>query len=172
MRAPIFVRPLAADERARLRAGLRSKQAFTARRCQILLASADGARPASIARQLHCASATVRNAIHAFAREGLRSLTEKSHKPQAAEPALGPDRTDALKDLLHRSPRTLGKPTGLWTLDLLAEVCHARGWTPRRLTTEGIRLALKRLGIGWKRAKRWLTSPDPEYARKKDAATA
>src|SRR5215204_5194674 len=149
MRAPIFVRTLAADERDQLRAGLRSKQAFTARRCQILLASADGARPSRIARQLHCASATVRNAIHAFAREGLRSLAEKSHKPHSAEPALGPDHADALKDLLHHSPRTLGKPTGLWTLDLLAEVCHAKGWTPRQLTTEGIRLTLQRLGIGW-----------------------
>jgi hypothetical protein len=28
-----------------------------------------------------------------------------------------------------------------------------------------------RLGVGWKRAKRWLTSPDPDYARKKVAAT-
>jgi hypothetical protein len=26
--------------------------------------------------------------------------------------------------------------------------------------------------VGWKRAKRWLTSPDPDYARKKVAATA
>ena len=33
------------------------------------------------------------------------------------------------------------------------------------------RLALKRLGVGWKRAKHWLTSPDPEYARKKKCAT-
>jgi hypothetical protein len=23
-----------------------------------------------------------------------------------------------------------------------------------------------RLGVGWKRAKRWLTSPDPAYAQK------
>jgi hypothetical protein len=29
-----------------------------------------------------------------------------------------------------------------------------------------------RLEVGWKRAKRWLTSPDPAYPRKKAAATA
>jgi hypothetical protein len=26
---------------------------------------------------------------------------------------------------------------------------------------------LARLGVRWKRAKRWIESPDPEYARKK-----
>jgi hypothetical protein len=26
---------------------------------------------------------------------------------------------------------------------------------------------LARLGVRWERAKRWITSPDPEYARKK-----
>jgi hypothetical protein len=40
------------------------------------------------------------------------------------------------------------------------------------LSQETIRRALKRLEVGWKRAKRWLTSPDPAYARKKVAAIA
>jgi hypothetical protein len=40
------------------------------------------------------------------------------------------------------------------------------------LSDETIRRALARLEVGWKRAKRWLTSPDPDYARKKVAATA
>jgi len=40
------------------------------------------------------------------------------------------------------------------------------------LSEETIRRALSRLGVGWKRAKRWLTSPDPAYIRKKAAATA
>src|SRR5262249_3376546 len=70
-------------------------------------------------------------------------------------------------DLLHRSPRDLGKPTSLWTLALVAQVCHERGWTARVLSAEAIRLLLKRLGISWKRAKDWITSPDPAYAAKK-----
>jgi hypothetical protein len=35
------------------------------------------------------------------------------------------------------------------------------------MSGESIRRALKRLGVGWKRAKDWITSPDPAYARKK-----
>src|SRR5206468_5897624 len=86
MKPPLFVRPLTDPERAALRAGLRSPDAFTLRRCQILLASADGLRPARIAERLSCASQSARNAIRAFHAEGLDCLTEKSHRPKSARP--------------------------------------------------------------------------------------
>ena len=54
-----------------------------------------------------------------------------------------------------------------WTLALLAEVCHEQGLASRHLSLEGMREVLKRLGIRWKRAKRWLVSPDPLYELKK-----
>jgi hypothetical protein len=60
----------------------------------------------------------------------------------------------------------------LWTLDLAAEVSFAQGLTDHLVTGEAIRMTLLRLGIGWKRAKHWITSPDPAYARKKADATA
>jgi len=172
MKPPIFVRALTAGERQQLRAGLRSPDAFTVRRSQALLASADGLRPPHIARNLGCAVGTVHHAIHAFTRDGLACLRPKSSRPHSARASLDETRADALRELLHQSPRLFGKPTSLWTLRLVAEVCHARGWTPRQLTREAIRVALKRLGIRWQRAKHWITSPDPAYARKKRPATA
>lgn len=36
-----------------------------------------------------------------------------------------------------------------------------------QVSIETIRLALKRLGVGWQRAKHWITSPDPDYRRRK-----
>jgi hypothetical protein len=54
---------------------------------------------------------------------------------------------------------------------LLAEVAHAEGLSASVLSIETIRQALLRLEVGWKRAKRWLTSPDPAYAQKNAAAT-
>lgn len=171
MNLPLFVRPLTASERQQLQAGLRSPDAFTVRRCQILMASDNGLRPSQIARNLACARGTVRNAIHAFHEEGHGCLHEKSSRPHSARPALDDRHGDALRDLLHRSPRLLGKSTSLWTLDLLAEVCHERGWTPRLYTGEAVRLTLKWLGIRWRRAKHWITSPDPGYARKKTRVT-
>jgi transposase len=172
MKPRIFVPTLTADQRQQLQQGLRAADAFTVRRCQILLASADGGVPSALARHLRCSARTVRNAVHAFAREGLACLREKSSRPLTARPFLGERHAEPLKDLLHHSPRLVGLPTSLWTLDLVAAVCHGKGWTPRQLTGEAIRVALKRLGIHWRRAKHWITSPDPAYARKKNNATA
>ena len=172
MKPRIFVPALTAAQRQQLQQGLRAADAFTVRRCQILLASADGAAPTALAGHLRCSARTVRNAVHAFAREGLACLQEKSSRPLTARPFLDGRHTEPLKDLLHHSPRRVGKPTSLWTLDLVAEVCHGKGWTPRQLTGEAIRVALKRLGIRWRRAKHWITSPDPAYARKKKRVTA
>ena len=47
-----------------------------------------------------------------------------------------------------------------------------QGLTPTRVSGETIRATLERLGIRWQRAKQWLRSPDPAYARKKGGATA
>src|SRR5262249_56794762 len=76
-----------------------------------------------------------------------------------------------LGGLLHQSPRTFGKPTSRWTLALAAEVSFAEGLTPRLVSDEAIRVALRRLRVSWKRAKHWITSPDPAYARKKKGPT-
>src|SRR5438552_12955306 len=114
MKPPTFVRTLTAAERQQLQAGLRSADAFTVRRCQILLASAKGQRAPAIARNLACAVGTVHNALRAFAREGLGCLQEKSSRPHSAHAFLDERFTDALQDLLHHSPRLLGKPTSLW----------------------------------------------------------
>src|SRR5262249_47410240 len=117
MRPPTtFVRTLTAAERQQLQAGLRSPDAFTLRRCQILLASAAGQAPALIARTLGCTARSVRDTIHAFAREGLLCLQEKSSRPHSARPVLDAVYDEPLRHLLHQSPRTFGKRRGTWTL--------------------------------------------------------
>ena len=171
MRPPsTFVRTLTADERHHLQAALRSADAFTLRRAQILLASASGQSPARIARNLGCTAASARNAIHAFAAEGLDCLQEKSSRPKTAKPLLVPDHADELRLVLHLSPRLYGYRRSTWTLALIAQLCHQRGWTPRVLSIETVRSAIERLGVSWQRAKHWITSPDPGYARKKKRA--
>ena len=172
MKPPLFVRPLTDPERVALRQALRSPDAFTLRRAQILLASADGQRPAAIAAALGCASQTVRDAIRAFHADGVGCLAAKSKAPKTVHAVWPRDRDDDLRALLHQSPRTFGRPTSLWTLAGVARVCFEKGWTTRALSGQAVRLILKRLGVGWKRAKHWLTSPDPAYARKKSYATS
>ena len=169
MKPPLFVRPLSTEEHQALREGLRSASAFTLRRCQILTASAQGRRPAAIAAALGCGVQTVRDAIRAFHAEGRPCLRRKSTRPRTTRLVLDPHGDDRLRALLHQSPRQFGKPTGLWTLKLAATACHEQGLTDRPISTEAVRRALERLGVGWKRAKHWITSPDPAYARKKHA---
>jgi hypothetical protein len=171
MCTPIFVRPLTDHERDALTAGLRSPDAFTLRRCQILLASARHERAAPIAHALGCDDQTVRNAIHAFNQCGLGALTEGSSRPHRISAAFDPPAAERLRALLHQSPRQFGKATSLWTLDLAAAVCFTEGIISERVTGETIRITLKRLGVRWQRAKQWITSPDPAYARKKSNAT-
>ena len=173
MRRPIYVRPLTDDERQALQRGLRSSDAFTLRRSQILLASAQGKHARLIAEDLFCDDQTVRNAIHDFNQTGLAALTKGSSAPQTTpHAAFDAASLAALPRLLQRNPRSLGKDSGVWTLDLVAEVAFEQGLTPRRVSDEAIRNALKRLGISWKRAKHWITSPDPNYTQKNISATA
>jgi transposase len=172
MRTPIFIRSVTEDEQRQIQAGLRSPNAFVLRRCQILLASARGERAPLIARQLGCDDQTVRNVIHSFNAEGLGVLCEGSSRPHRLRTAFTEEGAQQLKELLHRSPRDFGKDRSTWTLELAAQVSFEQGIIPVLVSDESVRRALKRLKTNWKRAKHWITSPDPQYLLKKTLATA
>jgi transposase len=172
MKPPIFVRPLSNDERKRLEAGLRSKDTFTLRRSQMLLASSRGEHVPQIAGNLGCGQQTVRDAIHDFNERGLNALVAGSSRPERTQAAFDEKSAEALREMLHRSPRESGRDSSLWTLAMAAEVSFEQGLVERRVSGETIRATLARLlGVRWQRAKRWITSPDPLYERKEGAAT-
>ena len=171
MQAPLFVRPPTDSEQQVLAAGLRSADAFTLRRSQIVLASTRGERVPAIARAVGCGEQAVRNAIHAFDAAGVAALTPGSSRPHTIHPAFDAAGAERLRALLHRSPRELGHPTSLWTLELAAEVAVVEGLTATRVSGETVRATLARLGIRWRRAKTWITSPDPAYTQKNSDAT-
>jgi transposase len=167
----MYIRALSPAEQAGIEAGLRSPNAFTLRRSQILLASKRGQRPSEIARNLGCAVQPVRNTLHAFEEDGVTSLKQQSSRPKTIHTEFDHQKCEALRAVLHQSPRTYEKDTRVWTLALAAQVCEELGLTTHQVSIETIRLALKRLGVGWQRAKHWITSPDPDYVRKKNGVT-
>ena len=167
MRKPLYVRPLLDDEREQLEAGLRSKKAFVLRRCQIILASARGLRAAAIGEMVGCDDETVRDVIKTFNERGSEALQRRSTRPHRTQAAFSGEQAERLRELLHRSPRDFGKPTSMWTLELAAEASFDEGLTAKRVSGETVRATLLRLGVKWQRAKRWITSPDPAYERKK-----
>jgi hypothetical protein len=110
--------------------------------------------------------------MHAFNARVLAVLRPGSSRPLSAQPLFTAPKRERLRALLHQSPRSFGKPSSVWTLDLAAEVSFAEGLTPRQVSGETIRQALQQLGTRWKRAKHGITSPDPAYVRKKTARPA
>jgi transposase len=127
MKPPLYSRHVTDEERTALEAGLRSSDAFTVRRGQILLASAERQTPSSIAKTLRCASQTVRHVLHAFDARGLACAQRGSNVPITVKPVLHAEKREQVRAILHQSPRTFGQPASVWTLKRLAAVCHEQG---------------------------------------------
>lgn len=171
MLKPIFVRSLTESERKRLNTGLRSSNGFELWRCQIILASARGEHAIAIAQNVGCSDETVREVIKAFNLRGLEALQPGSRRPRKTQAAFSAKQAERLKEILHQSPRTFGKPSSVWTCELAAEVSFEQELIQARVSGETIRATLQRMGVKWARAKHWITSPDPDYSRKKSVAT-
>jgi hypothetical protein len=55
------------------------------------------------------------------------ALRKHSSRPERVHAAFDEGGTEALREMLHRSPREFGKDTSLWTLSLAAEVSFEEG---------------------------------------------
>ena len=164
----LYAREITQEERQQLKQGLRSASAFTVRRCQIVLLSSDERlKPAAIGMRLQCSDQCVRDAIHAFAAEGLRSLQTKSRARHTQQATFDQAGREWLKSVIRQSPRVFGYETSLWTLDRLAELAHQAGYSQELVSAATVSRALAREKIRWQRVKQRINSPDKHYARKK-----
>jgi len=171
MSAPLYVRSLTEEEQEALQEALRSEEAFTLRRAQIVRLSARGKRSTEIAEHLGCSAQTVRNTIHDFNEGGTRSLHREKPGPKDPDRIFGEEKREVLVEMAHQSPRDFSKERSTWTLPLLAEVAFEEGLTSRVVSNETIRQAIQEMGHSWQRAKNWIRSPDPQYALKKSSET-
>lgn len=171
MKASLFVRALTFEEEYRLKRRLRGKDIFALRRAQVILGSARGVSVSALSQQTGYTVQMVRYVIHTFNQQGLVCLVRQSNRPKTITPLLSEEACQQLRHLLHQSPRQWGKKSSVWSLALLAEVAFEEGLTPHQVSQETLRRALIRLKVNWKRAKHWITSPDPHYALKKSGET-
>src|SRR3954464_5728457 len=107
MHPPIFVREPSAAERPGLEAGLRAPSAFTLRRAQIVLASAEGRRPRTSSRDLRCATQTVRNGIIISNAGGATGMPAGSSRPRSAARVLGAAELERQQDELPHPPEAI-----------------------------------------------------------------
>src|SRR3954449_1387513 len=131
---PLFVRELSDPERHALRAGLRSSDGFTVRRCHIRLASARGDTSPVIAQAVGGSPQAVRNVLRAFETRGLAVVAPQSRRPHTAAKLFDAERSERLKALLPQSPRQFGRARSTWTLAL-----GPWPWPPRSAPSPGSR---------------------------------
>jgi len=157
-------REIEAEALAELRhAGAKASNADVRWRVTIVLAYFEGRTYEQIIREHRTSSRTIAKWIERYREEGLEGLRDR---PKPGRPPTVREPLDAwLPKVIHQSPRTLGIERDQWTLQTLQEECERQ--TGLRPALESIRLALERLGQRWKRAKRTITSPDPEYEAKR-----
>lgn len=164
----LYARAITEQERQRLHAGLKSSDGFSVRRSQMILLSADEHLKADeIGRRVGCQGQAVREAIHAFEREGVGCLVARSKARQDDQRAFNEQARAQLREVLRRSPREYGYERSLWTLSLIAQVSQQEGLVSRPVSGETVRTTLEAMGIHWQRAKHWITSPDAQYDSKK-----
>jgi len=108
---------------------------------------------------------TARTATKRFSDGGLQeALRKHSSRPKEIRVAFDWGRAERLREMLHRSPREFGKGTSLWIRALASEASFEQGISEEQVTAETVRATLSRMGL---RTRRWIISPDPQYARKK-----
>ncbi len=163
----IHIREMTTEEKMELKEGLRSPEAFTVRRCQILLNSEKGETAPRMAEGLHCSAQSVRRAIHAFNQEGTLCIHEKSSRPQSSVFSFDQAALERLPDIVNSSPRDYDIEHSLWSLERLTIVCHQLGMTETQVTSPVMRKAIKRAGVDWKRVRKRIRSSDEAYEEKK-----
>jgi transposase len=158
------------EEREQLEAGLKSNIALTVRRCQMILMSADEQLKVDvIGQRVGRSGQTVRDVINAFDKTGIGCIYPQPVGRQDDQRAFDDAAREQLRAIIICSPREFGYETSLWTLDLLADVSYERGLTDRRVHKDTVSETLNQMGLPWKRAKRTIYSPDPNYEVKKNA---
>jgi len=172
MKACVFVRPLTEVEEYRLKCSLRGKDVFALRRAHLILGSARGVSVPVLSQQTGYSVQMVPLCDSHLQSAGWACLVRQSNRPKTAARLLNEEVCQQLEQLLHQSPRLWGKTSSLWSLALLAEVAYEQGLTPHLVSDETIRRALIEMKVNWKRAKHWITSPDPHYGLKKSGANA
>lgn len=167
----IYARQLTQTERQAVQQGLKSTSALTVRRCQMILMSADEhRRVADIGERVGRTGQTVRETLRAFNQDGISCINPRAKGRPDDQRAFDDTAREKLRDMIHRSPREFGQDTSLWTLKLIAHVSYEQGLTATLVHFDTVSETLAQMGLGWKRAKKHIQSPDEQYDVKKNDA--
>jgi transposase len=144
-----------------------------ARRAKILWLSRERRSVQEIAYGMGLHVQTVRECIRKFNQADGQARWEvlrPPHRP-GRPPRYGPEVQQGLVALLKQSPKTFGLESAVWRLADLVRIAKrtklVRGKGTKRFCGQTVRRLLRKAGYIYLRAKWWITSDDPHYARKK-----
>lgn len=163
---PVFVRKLTHSERKRLQELLRANNLRLHKRARVIELSSKGLKAPQISEYVGLHLNKVRKWVRRFNREGIECLLPR-YSPGRPVKISRKERTKIIR-LLKTKPASLGLGINNWNLRDLAKVAQQRKIVDSISHTHIWRI-IEEEGYSYKRSKRWITSPDPEYDLKKTA---
>jgi len=111
---------------------------------------------------LHASPKTTRRYFKVYTEAGAAGLF--SGRPRVRQPAKDAEKTNRILELLHCRPDSIGFNRMNWTQDDLIQAYEARHH--ETISRGTLARLIKKAGYGWRKARRVLTSPDPNYQEK------
>lgn len=164
---PIFVRKLSRKEKIELNKLLKSTNTRLYKRTRVIwLSITRHLKAPEIAEIVDLHLNKVRKYIRRFNKEGIAGLYQKP-SPGRPREIKTKTRKQIIK-MLKTKPQVYGLAWSSWNLRGLSEVV-VKQKIVENISHEYIRKIIAEEGYSYKRSKRWITSPDPEYDLKKTA---
>jgi transposase len=145
------------------------RDAIYVKRCQVILASAQGMRVKEIAKLTLLSEYHIRMLIRAFNRGGLPAV--KPRKPKGRDPSFTDEERATIAEFARIPPKVLGYPFTSWSLSKLKMAVEERRLLGRKpISDESIRQILEEYGVSYQRTKTWKESRDPKFDSKKSGS--
>jgi transposase len=157
----IYVRSITPEESEILDHWERADDVVGYRRARILRLSEAGWKSEEIANALGLHIETIRQTIKDFNKGGIPAIAPRP-RSGGSQPVYTDEVAEAAETLVRQKP-PLEQDRATWTLVGLSEILAARFDHIATMSHEAVRRLLKQRGITYRRAKEWLSSPDPLY---------
>jgi len=166
----LYARPLSEVEGRLVQCEIRhGRDAVYVKRCQVILASAQGMRVKEVAKLTLLSEYHIRELIRTFNRGGLPAIKPK--KPRGRDPVFTDEERATIAEFAKIPPRVLGYPFTAWSLSKLKTAVEERKLLGRKsISDESIRQILEEYGVSHQRTKTWKESHDPEFNSKKSGS--
>ena len=128
-----------------------------------ILARKRGISNANISVILHSSQKTTRGYFKIYSQAG-PSVLFGSSTQRSTTPTADSEKTRHILEFLHQKPSSFGINRTSWTQHALIQAYKER--YNETISKRNVKRLIKNVGYGWRKARRVLTSPDPNYQEK------